>query len=547
MEWPHTVSFRAPKRGKETMMTNSWPSDGAKSTSRIAVQISNRLIRIRPLQPKMFSQAKPEKFKTMRIMRRHGWQRPLHPLQMVGMAVYSFLVVVFYTFLGLLLGNRIAEITVTTIFSFVALSVMFLFIRCTAIDPTDKISSRKKKRGKSKGILKLNYGFILTQIVVRFFRRLEKKILRTFIRRKYLDPWKTDIQMEPLLPFPLVMKDDAISPDLKEGDISYCSLCDFEWLNNCVGKRNYTTFILLMIFVLLMLILEGGTTIAIFIRCFADKKGIEQELEKRLYIEFPREVLATITILLALFTAYGSAAMGQLFFFHVVLIRKGMRTYDYILALKEENQFTIDPFENSDISSDDSSDFDSPEKPTLLSRLICRGQRTQNPSRVSIRIDGDPEASTLTSKKQGFHVSIDPWKLIYLSREKALLAAEKARERLMKQKPAVELDPLKPLPLETKHGPLINLERNMASGTATPPPLISKSRLPGSPRWFASPRRRFSGSPTMFSSVIPSPKEKYRSNFDLKLTEVSRELETFISRQVLCSVIKKDGSEASPR
>ncbi|XP_017969476.1 PREDICTED: protein S-acyltransferase 18 [Theobroma cacao] len=507
----------------------------------------------------------------MRIMRRHGWQRPLHPLQMVGMAVYSFLVVAFYTFLGLLLGNRIAEIIVTTIFSFVALSVMFLFIRCTAIDPTDKTSSRKKKKDKSKGVLKLNYGFILTQIVVRFFRRLEKKILRTFIRRKYLDPLKTNVQMEPLLPFPLVMKDDAISPDLKEDDISYCSLCDFEvkkhskhcrtcnrcvegfdhhcrWLNNCVGKRNYTTFILLMIFVLLMLILEGGTAIAIFVRCFADKIGIEQELEKRLYIEFPREVLATITILLALFTAYGSAAMGQLFFFHVVLIRKGMRTYDYILAMKEENQFTVDdPFDDSDISSDDSSDFDSPEKPTFVSRFLCRGQRTQNPSRLSIRIDGDPEASTLTSKKQGFHVSIDPWKLINLSREKALLAAEKARERLMKPKLAVELDPLKPLPLETKRGPLMNPERNIAnSGTATTP-LISKGRLPGSPGRFSSPRRRFSGSTTMFSSVMPSPKQKYRSNFDLKLTEVSKELETYISRQVLCSVIKKDGSEASPR
>lgn len=106
------------------------------------------------------------------------------------------------------------------------------------------------------------------------------------------------------------------------------------------------------------MILEGGTAVAIFIRCFADKKGIEQELEKRLYIKFPREVLATITVniiisfphwkisfigfdfeckksglglsqllemlqvLLALFTVYGSAAMGQLFFFHVVLIRK---------------------------------------------------------------------------------------------------------------------------------------------------------------------------------------------------------------------------------
>ncbi|KAG4115724.1 hypothetical protein ERO13_D12G123300v2 [Gossypium hirsutum] len=378
--------------------------------------------------------------------------------------------------------------------------------------------------------------------------------------------------MEPLLPFPLVMKDDAVSPDVKEDDnIFYCSLCGFEvkkhskhcrtcnrcvegfdhhcrWLNNCVGKRNYTTFILLMIFVLLMLILEGGTAIAIFIRCFADKKGIELELEKRLYIKFRREVLATITVLLALFTVYGSAAMGQLFFFHVVLIRKGMRTYDYILAMKEENQFTVDPFDDSDVSSDDSSDFDSPEKSTFLSRFICKGLRTQDPPRLSIRIDEDPKASTSTSKKQGFHVSIDPWKLINLSRDKALLAADKARQRLMIQKPAVEIDALKPLPLETKHGPLMNPERNMANSGTAATPLVSKGRIPGSPGRLTSPRRRFSGSPTMFSAMpSPSPKQKYRSNFDLKLTEVSRELETYISRQVLCSVIKKDESEASPR
>ncbi|GLT31769.1 hypothetical protein SLA2020_064790 [Shorea laevis] len=510
----------------------------------------------------------------MRFARRHGWQQPLHPLQFVGMGVYSILVVAFYTFLGLFLGNRIAEITVTSIFSFVGFSVMLLFIRCAAIDPSDKTSSRKKKKGKSKGVLKLNYGFILSQIAVRFFRRLERKILRTFIRRKYLDPVKTDVQMEPLLPFPLVMKDDAISPDLKEDDISYCSLCDFEvkrhskhcrtcnrcvegfdhhcrWLNNCVGKRNYTTFILLMVFVLLMLIIEGGTAIAIFVRCFTDKKGIEQELKKRLHVEFPRAVLATISILLVLFTAYGSAAMGQLFFFHVVLIRKGMRTYDYILAMKEENQFGSDPFDDSDSSSDESTDFDSPEKSTFMSKFICRGQReNQNNSRLSIRIDKDPEAEqreSLANKKQGFHVSINPWTLIKLSSEKALLAAEKARERLVKQKQVGELDSMKPLPLETKRGPLVNPDRNVDNPGSASTPLISKGRLQGSPGRLTSPRRRFSGSPTMFSNVVPSPKQKYRSNFDLKLTDVSRELETYISRQVLCSVIKKDGSEASPR
>ncbi|GAV79290.1 zf-DHHC domain-containing protein [Cephalotus follicularis] len=503
-------------------------------------------------------------------MRRHGWQPPLHPLQIVGMVIYSFLVVAFYTFLGLFIGNRIAEITVTTLFSFAALSVMFLFITCTAIDPTDKTRFKKRRRANDNGLPKLNYGFLLNHIVVSFFRRLERKILKTFIRRKYLDPWETSAQMEPFLPFPLVMKDDAIAPDLKEYDISYCSLCDCEvkkhskhcrscnrcvegfdhhcrWLNNCVGKRNYTTFILLMIFVLLMQIVEGGTAIVIFIRCFADKKGIEQELGRRLYVEFPRGVLATISILLVLMTAYSSAALGQLFFFHVVLIRKGMRTYDYILAMKEENQFgEQDPFDDSEISSDDS-DFDSLDKSSFVSRYICRGHGVnQNPRVLSIRIDEDPEPANAT-KKQGFHASIDPWKLIKLSKEKALLAADKARGKLMRQKSVAELDALKPLPLETKYGPLMNSDKTMANTGSGLTPLISIGRLPGSPGRFSSPRRRFSGSPTMFSGVMSSPKHNYKSKFDLKLTEVSRELETYISRQVLYSVIKKDGSEASPR
>lgn len=79
--------------------------------------------------------------------------------------------------------------------------------------------------------MKLRFKVVLSQVIVRFFRRLERKILRNFLRRTYLDPWKSSVQLEPLLPFPLVMKDDddAFTPDPKEeDDISYCSLCDLE-------------------------------------------------------------------------------------------------------------------------------------------------------------------------------------------------------------------------------------------------------------------------------------------------------------------------------
>ncbi|XP_010428702.1 PREDICTED: protein S-acyltransferase 18 [Camelina sativa] len=510
----------------------------------------------------------------MMMRRRHGWQQPLHPLQIVGAVIYSVLVVSFYVFLGFFIGNRIAIISLLSVFSFVAVSVIVLFVRCTAIDPTDKTSVKRKRKSKSKGVLmKLRFKVVLSQVVVRFFRRLESKILRNFIRRTYLDPWKSSVQLEPLLPFPLVMKDDdsSVTPDPKdEDDISYCSLCDLEvkrsskhcrtcnrcvegfdhhcrWLNNCVGKKNYTTFILLMVFVLLMLIIEGGTAIAVFVRCFVDKKGMEIDLKRRLYVEFPRWAVATISVILVLFTAYGSAAMGQLFLFHVVLIRKGMRTYDYILAMREENQFAeVDPFDELDSSSDESSDFDSPERPrhTFISKFMCR-KANENQQRLSIKIEGDERSpSTLINKKPGFHVSMNPWKLITLSSEKALQAAEKAKERLRKPKPVTdtEEDSLKPLPLETKFGLLLDPDDN--TNAVLPPSASAAVKLQVSPGRFSSPRRRFSGSS---SATVPSPKQKYRSNFDLKLTEVSRELESYISRQVLCSVIKQDGSEASPR
>ncbi|KAK1281093.1 putative S-acyltransferase [Acorus gramineus] len=499
----------------------------------------------------------------MKNSRRHGWQLPLHPLQVVGMTVFSFLLVAFYAFLGPFLGNRIAENTILTLFSFLAFSVIVLFIRCTAIDPSDKTSVKKKKKTKSGGSTKLNYRFMLGHILARFMRNVERKILHSYIRRRYMDPLTPNIQMEPLLPFPLVEMNDSVPPHLKGDDISYCSLCDSEvklhskhcrscnrcvegfdhhcrWLNNCIGRKNYTTFILLMVFVLLLLITEGGTAIAVFIRCFADRKGMEQELEEKLYIKFPRGVLAAISVLLALTAAYGSVALGQLFFFHVVLIRKGIRTYDYILAMREELQ-SMDLFDDLDSSSSDESiDLDSPQKPTLMSRLTCKGSKiNQSAKRLSIRIERGCEKTSSVNKKPNARPSIDLWKLIKMSKEKALMAAEMAREHLSRQKQVTKPDhsSLKPLPSEMKSGPSMKPER--------------KSDLVGwfpgsSPARFSSPRRRFSVSPTAVAAA--SPKLRYKSDFDLKLTEVSMELETHISRQVLCSVLKNGGEvDASPR
>ncbi|CAN7024078.1 unnamed protein product [Brassica rapa subsp. trilocularis] len=77
------------------------------------------------------------------------------------------------------------------------------------------------------------------------------------------------------------MKGDVVKPDpnWEEDEIFYCSICDLEWLNNCLGKRYYNTFILLMVFVLLV-------------------------------------------VMLVWLAGYVSAAMGKFFLFYLVLIKK---------------------------------------------------------------------------------------------------------------------------------------------------------------------------------------------------------------------------------
>jgi len=61
-----------------------------------------------------------------------------------------------------------------------------------------------------------------------------------------------------------------------------------------------------------------------------------------------------------------------------VLLMKGMRTYDYILAMREENEaMELESLDDSDFSSEESFDFDSPEKPTLMSKFLCKGNQVR--------------------------------------------------------------------------------------------------------------------------------------------------------------------------
>lgn len=60
---------------------------------------------------------------------------------------------------------------------------------------------------------------------------------------------------------------------------------------------------------LLQLTVEGGTAIAVFVRCFADTKGIEHELKRMNYDNFPRGLLAALSVMFSIFK-YKTIAQG---------------------------------------------------------------------------------------------------------------------------------------------------------------------------------------------------------------------------------------------
>jgi len=165
----------------------------------------------------------------------------------------------------------------------------------------------------------------------------------------------------------------------------------------------------------------------------------------------------------------------------------------------------------------------------LVNRLIITkltSNMTQSARKLQeVRIESDQ----MDASGRKDDIQINPWTLIKMSKEKAMAAAERARERIRQKLPT---SPMKPLPVETKRGPL-NPERKHITTGKEIVPVFTKSWLSVSPTArISSPRRRFSGSSS------PKP-QRYRSNFDLRLAEVSRDLETHISKQVLCSVVMK--------
>ncbi|KAK6939104.1 Palmitoyltransferase, DHHC domain [Dillenia turbinata] len=277
--------------------------------------------------------------------------------QVVAITVFFLLSVAFYAFFAPFLGKDIYEYVAIGVYSFLALWVFILYVRCTAIDPADP-------------------GILIEVDRTSFYRSQHDTELPenasieepSKVRLKYWDKLNEHGFCSKLggLFCGFIVKEDCRKDDDSVQEQSgeealFCTLCNAEvrrfskhcrscdkcvdgfdhhcrWLNNCVGRKNYITFVCLMAVSLLWLVVECGVGIAVLVRCFVDRRGTETQISERLGVGFSRPPFATVVALCTAVSFLATVPLGELFFFHMILIRKGITTYEYVVAMRTQSE-----------------------------------------------------------------------------------------------------------------------------------------------------------------------------------------------------------------
>ncbi|OVA13409.1 zinc finger protein [Macleaya cordata] len=315
-------------------------------------------------------------------MRKHGWQLPYHPLQVVAVSVFLALGFAFYVFFVPFVGRKNFQYIIMGIYTPLITCVFCLYIWCAAADPGDPGVFKSKKylnivdSGNRTWLKESKLGGDSTSSL--------NDANAATVGEKPLDDEgevgptdeigeNNEFSHHPtccmvllgLCPCALICacsSQHEESPEQQSEDgMFYCSLCEVEvfkyskhcrvcdkcvnhfdhhcrWLNNCIGKKNYRQFFTLMVFALLLLILQWSTGILVMICCFLERKRFSGEITSKLGSSFSFAPFIVVVASCTILAMIATLPLAQLFFFHVLLIKKGISTYDYIIALREQEQ-----------------------------------------------------------------------------------------------------------------------------------------------------------------------------------------------------------------
>ncbi|KAH9572175.1 hypothetical protein CY35_02G133100 [Sphagnum magellanicum] len=398
-------------------------------------------------------------------MRNHGWELPYHPLQTVAIAVFAGLGFSFYLFFIPFVGSSILKFHIYAAFSPLVLALVILYVWCAACDPADPGVHHLRRAAESKKLAAKG-----------------KAAKESVSSDTGLDQSQYDSDRSLSLTFPLKNEDASggsifssmggclcslVHKKLQDSEmfysgeqLVYCSICDAEisknskhcracdkcvagfdhhcrWLNNCVGRKNYR------LFVASMLVIVWATGILVLVRCFSHRDNFDEEITASLGSSFSRVPYIAVVGSLTLLAFSATVPLTQLFIFHIILIQKGITTYDYILAVRDQEQGLVEgdglnSMTSSPASSTGVSSYSSTSALALQQAMLCTPPRMfVEHQQTVLPYSSDLEASggklgrrgggTLQGQKK-VSVGINPWKLAHISAEEAIRAAARARE-----------------------------------------------------------------------------------------------------------------------
>ncbi|KAH6754860.1 DHHC-type zinc finger family protein [Perilla frutescens var. hirtella] len=426
-------------------------------------------------------------------MRKHGWQLPYHPLQVVAVAVFLALGFAFYVFFAPFVGNQLFQYIVMGIYTPLLVCAFGLYIWCAGADPADPGVFKSKKYLKV-----IDNKEHMKQHASKHGGESTSSVLdgnATAVGEEAHDKGKTDVELaadrntEPekndsshhsspcrmgllaLLPCAYFCNSHEESSDHQSEDgMFYCSLCEVEvfkyskhcrvcdkcvdrfdhhcrWLNNCIGKRNYRKFFTLMVSALVLLIIQWSTGILVLILCFLKRKQFATDISSKLGSSFTVVPFVIVVAVCTILAMIATLPLSQLFFFHILLIKKGISTYDYIIALREQEQLGGGGQQSPQMSPVSSitglssaSSFNTFHRAAWCTppRLFVEDQfDVVPPDNVSVSSLGKRTMVEETKKKNPAAVKISPWTLARLNADDVSKAAAEARKKSKILRPVV--------------------------------------------------------------------------------------------------------------
>ncbi|WVZ24138.1 hypothetical protein V8G54_002682 [Vigna mungo] len=429
-------------------------------------------------------------------MRKHGWQLPYHPLQVVACAVFLSLGFAFYVFFAPFVGNKTCQYIVIGLYSPLIITVFGLYIWCAASDPADPGVFKSKKYLKipeSKKLAKVKSSKLGEESTSSMHEAyastdganyVEKEGLETkgFSKNASDSVEKSTSSCSScvlLVSSPCAyicscssLTEKSSDKQISEDGMFYCSLCEVEvfkyskhcrvcdkcvdhfdhhcrWLNNCIGKNNYCQFFALMVAAMLLFILQWLTGILVLIFCFVKRKQFSVDISSKLGTSFSLVPFVLVVSICTILAMIATLPVVQLFFFHILLIKKGLSTYDYIIAMREQDQEQLgnggqQSPQMSTVSS--LTGFSSASSFTNLHRgawctpprLLLEDQfDVVPPDTVSVSSLGKKTVrEDPLKKKNPGTVKISPWALARLNAEEISKAAAEARRKSKVLQPA---------------------------------------------------------------------------------------------------------------